>query len=129
MSPSFCRRLKLMGENIDWEAIVTLAALQREATLGNYVSPAEMENWTTSLNALDHPGLVMLAAKLLEGKPYAVTSDNPDTIRRCLPLAEFIGASIQSITESDGITQIVFGPPSEQRIGEHLAARAARLAG
>jgi hypothetical protein len=129
MSRSFCRRLKRMGENIDCEAVVTLAAVQREASLGNYVSPAEMENWTSGLNALDHPGLVMLAAKLLEGKPYAVTGDDPDTVRRCLPLAEFIGASIQSITESDGITQIVFGPPSEQRIAEHLAACTALLAG
>jgi hypothetical protein len=133
MSRRFISRLELMDENFDFDAIVSLAALQHKidlSTFGNDVSPAEMENWTNRLNALDRNGLLMLrlAAKLLEGKPYAITSDNPETITRYLPLAELMGASVQSIAERDGITRIVFGPPSAQRIREHLGDHGVPLA-
>jgi hypothetical protein len=122
------RKIRVSEEiaRFEGEGIIALAALQHRIDLSSLrtdVSPAERETWTKGVNGLNSAGLRMLrlASKLLEGKPYAITTDNPETIRRSLPLADCIGASIQSVSERDGITKIVFGPPSAQRIQEHLA--------
>ena len=58
--------------------------------------------------------LVVIAAKLMEGKPSGVRTDDPDTIRRCQQLARHIGASVELIEEASGRTQIFFGPPARQ---------------
>jgi hypothetical protein len=56
-----------------------------------------------------------LASKLMDGKPYSVTSDNPEAITRCRSLAKHLGASVESIEESEaGTTTIIFRPASRQ---------------
>jgi hypothetical protein len=56
--------------------------------------------------------MLMVASKLLEGKPYAVTSDNPETIRRCISLAKHMGASIDEIRKGEFLTQLILVPAS-----------------
>lgn len=58
--------------------------------------------------------LVVMAAKLMEGKPSGLHTNDPDTIRRCQQLARHIGASVELIEEASGRTQIFFGPPARQ---------------
>jgi hypothetical protein len=40
-------------------------------------------------------GTVMMVIKLLDGKPYSMTSNNPDNIQRCIAIAEMIGATVE----------------------------------
>jgi hypothetical protein len=47
------------------------------------------------LRAAD-PKLVMLAAKLLAGRPYTILSDDPEVIRHARLLAERVGATTLS---------------------------------
>jgi hypothetical protein len=58
--------------------------------------------------------LVLMAAKLMEGKRSGIHTDDADTIRRCRLLARHIGASVEMIEEAFGRTQIFFGPPARQ---------------
>ncbi len=58
--------------------------------------------------------LVLMAAKLMEGKYSGVHTDDPITIQRCRQLAQHIGASVEMIEEASGRTRIFFGPPARQ---------------
>ncbi|WP_334403299.1 hypothetical protein [Bradyrhizobium sp. AZCC 2289] len=99
------------------EEIVSLAALQlRIDSPGSDRHPLDMEvfkNGLARFNAGDCM-MLMVAAKLLAGKPYCVTSDNPETISRCRSLAEHMGASVQEIRADGIITRIILGPPCRQ---------------
>jgi hypothetical protein len=87
--------------NIRNEEIVSLAALQRKIdldSLDDRVSPADINDFKNRLNRLDVNGFVLLsvAGKILEGKSYSITSDSPETIRRCRSLAKHMGAFVRS---------------------------------
>jgi hypothetical protein len=58
--------------------------------------------------------LVLMAAKLMEGKYSGVHTDDPITIQRCRQLAQHIGASVEVFEEASGRTRIFFGPPVRQ---------------
>jgi putative intracellular protease/amidase len=54
--------------------------------------------------------LVMLAHKLLCGRPYGVSSDNPESIRRYRSMAMHLGATITEADEGAGMTSLRFDP-------------------
>ena len=93
----------------DIEEILALAALQRKIdldSLDDHVSPSDIDGFKKGLDRLDANGFVLLnvARKILEGKSYSITSDNPETISRCRSLAENMGASVNEIPEGNGLT-------------------------
>ncbi len=45
--------------------------------------------------APESTGVMMMVAKLLDGKPYSITGDNPDSIRLCIDLAHKINATVE----------------------------------
>src|SRR5947207_811441 len=82
------------------EEIASLAALQLKihlASLQDKVFPADVETFKERLNRLTGSELAMLfaASRLLEGRCYSITSDNPETIRRHRSLAKHLRASIE----------------------------------
>lgn len=66
----------------------------------------------------DEMMMVQLASKLMSGMSYRMTSDNPDSIRRGIALAQEIGATFDDSMDDPmlgpkpGITSIKFFPPS-----------------
>jgi hypothetical protein len=66
----------------------------------------------------DEMAMVKLASRLMTGKPFIVTSDNPESIRRDIALAQEIGATFGDSMDDPlhgpkaGITSITFFPPS-----------------
>jgi hypothetical protein len=103
--------------NIGMEEIVSLAALQLKIdSPDSDHGPSDIEvlkNGLARFNAGDCM-MLMVAAKLLAGKPYCITSDNPETINRCRSLAKHLGASIQEIRVDGVITRMIVGPPWRQ---------------
>ena len=100
--------------------IVKLAFLMNQGSL----SPADNEIFTAGLARLDSQGLtaLSLAAKLLEGKRYRVTTDNPRTIDRCKSLAEYMGAVVGLEEEGEWWTSILICPsthPLDHSQNEH----------
>jgi hypothetical protein len=61
---------------------------------------------------------VVLAMKLLQGKPYRITTDNKESVARYRKVAERLGATVETADETDfpapGMTCIVFRPPLSQ---------------
>jgi hypothetical protein len=101
----------MMEREISDDEIIELAALQRRVDqLSLPEDIAKFEHALSQLSRQDVP-ILMLACKLSERKPYSVTSDNPESIRRCRLFAQHVGASVQSVQESEGTTAIVFTPP------------------
>jgi hypothetical protein len=102
--------------NISNEEIISLAALKRKIDLDNAVSSSDMDAFKKGLDRFGDAGIPMLmvAAKLLEGKGYQITTDNPETISRCRSLADHMGASIDVIRKDSWLTQMNFRPPSRQ---------------
>jgi hypothetical protein len=96
------------------DEIVRLAALMCKANL----SDEEMSEYDRGLAQLngDDFALVHIVGKLLEGKPYGVSIDNPKSVldRRHRALAQHVGASVEEIEQGDGLTRIVYRPPSRQ---------------
>jgi hypothetical protein len=101
------------------EKIIELAALERRVDqheLADDIRQFEME-----LARLAPTDLMMLrfASKLMNGKPYRVTSDNPESIRRHIALAQEIGATFDDSMDDPflgprpGMTSITFFPPSQ----------------
>jgi len=84
------------------EEIVRLAALQQQIDLDSvddHVSPLDVEQFKKGMDRLDVDGFVLLnvARKILEGKPFSITSDNPETITRCRSLIDHMGASVHEM--------------------------------
>ncbi len=92
----------------DYDAIVRIASLWLAQKLDDDLEAA--------LPKVDEDSvpLVVMAAKLMEGKHSAIYTGDPDTIRRCRLLARHIGASVEMIEEQAGQTSIFFGPPRQQ---------------
>jgi hypothetical protein len=89
----------------DYDAIVRVASLWLTQKLDEVALPQIDKNSVP---------LVVVAAKLIEGKQYGVSTDSPDTIRRCRLLAQHLGASLETIKEDDGRTSIILSPPPRQ---------------
>jgi hypothetical protein len=107
-----------MMSNISNEEIIRMA-LQREIDTANVNSigpPESMAAFKAALDRFDQTDFatMFLAAKLLEGKSYLITSDNSETISRAKSIAIDIGAAFEVIHEGHGVTQIRFEPPPRQ---------------
>jgi hypothetical protein len=62
------------------------------------------------LIALADPALVMLVRKMVEGKPYRIYTDNPDTLRRARSIAGGLGGSLAELKEGNDYV-LTFEPP------------------
>jgi hypothetical protein len=101
-----------MHDNFD--ELLRLAALTESESADDL---RELERGLDRLDAADKP-LAVFALKLLQGKPYAVTSNSPETLARYRAFADHVGAVIEVIEGVDwpapGLTKIVFRPPPAQ---------------
>ena len=92
----------------DYDAIIRVASLWLAQKLDDEIGVTLPQVDETSVP------LVVMAAKLMEGKCSGVYTDDPDTVRRCRLLARHIGASVEIIEEEAGQTGIFFTPPRQQ---------------
>ncbi len=92
----------------DYDAIIRIASL--------WIAQKLDDTAAASLPQVDEHTvpLVVMAAKLMEGKRSGVHTDDPDTIERCCLLAQHIGASVEIVEEEAGQTSIFFNPPRRQ---------------
>jgi hypothetical protein len=60
-----------------------------------------------------------MAMFLLDGKPYLLTSNNPDNIRRCIAIAHKISATVENSEnlwdDTPGLRSIMINPPSQAK--------------
>jgi hypothetical protein len=101
------------------DEIIRIATLQRIVDIGSLVETAPLKDIHTNTTAFKHfepvdGMLLLMTTKLLEGKPYLITTDNPETVRRAKSIATDIGASFEFIHEDDWTTQIRFDPALRQ---------------
>ena len=92
----------------DYDAIIRVASLWLAQKLDDNIAVALPQVDENSVP------LVVMAAKLMEGKCSSIHTDDPDTVRRCRLLARHIGASVEMIEEEAGHTRIFFSPPRQQ---------------
>jgi hypothetical protein len=114
------------------EKIVHIAGLQLKLDQQGDAAPpeirAEFLQALGSLGSSREAELVGMAATLLAGEPYAIVSDNRETIAACRSLAQHMGASVgkpetieeyqsfakQMGMEGDSDDMIIFSPPQPQ---------------
>ena len=105
-------------DDITNEEIVSLATLGiKLCNTSGTPDPSDMETYKKGLTRLFDAGFLSAlsaAEKLLEGKPYVITTDNEKTVQRCRSIADYIGASVKQISESSGFFRIRLAPPSRQ---------------
>ena len=58
--------------------------------------------------------LVLFGSKMLSGKPYMISSDDPVKVRRSIALAVRLGVTVRSHESEDSQTVVVFDPPPRQ---------------
>jgi hypothetical protein len=110
------------------DRIVRIAGLQVRLDQQGEAAPAEVRaefmQALGSIATAREAELVGMAASLLAGEPYAIVSDNRETVAACKSLAEHMGASAGSPNsmeefkafasqfglEGDGDNMIVFTP-------------------
>lgn len=100
--------------------IVELAQLWQEISARDEVCPSCMEALERGMKRLFQAGMfamVMAARQLLQGEPYAITTDNPETVRLCIALAKHMGASVREIRKSDFLNKLVVVPASAEPAG------------
>jgi hypothetical protein len=82
------------------DRIVHIAGLQVQLDRQGAAAPAEVRaEFMQALGGLAHAReaeLVGMAASLLAGEPYAITSDNKETVAACRSLAAHMGAAAGS---------------------------------
>ena len=61
--------------------------------------------------------LLLTFRKMLEGKPYAIQSDNPETVRRVCAIAAALGVSPSRFEQSERDTVMLFAPPARNQAG------------
>jgi hypothetical protein len=117
------------------DELVSLAALICEVD----EHPDSADLLEARLSKLDDPAdhvLLNMAVKFAEGKPYHVTTNNPENVERHLSFAKHVGATVESIQRGgleemtyfgcsgvaerdemsgDEFTLVVFRPPSPQK--------------
>jgi hypothetical protein len=98
---------------MDIDEIVILAELQLR--IDRYELPADCEAFDRGMAQLQlgDGALLSVAAKLLGGKRYAVTTDNPETVRRALATARHVGGTAE-VQEDGRFTHLLFSPPAVQ---------------
>jgi hypothetical protein len=101
---------------IDNNEIIAVAALLCKANKSD--SEEDAENFGRALDSLvdvDSVALVFCAAKLMEGKPYGVHSNNPETVKRYRALAQHLGASVtEAGARPLALRTLRIDPPSRQ---------------
>ena len=97
-----------MGESHD--EIVRLATLRLQADRTGEPA-AEFEAELAKLSGIDLR-LLTLAAKLLEGKPYQIVTDNLDNAKQYRALAQNVGAAIEVGEIAGRFMRMIFRPPS-----------------
>ena len=119
----------------NFDELVSLAAFICEVD----ERPESADLLEARLSKLDDPAdkvLLNMAVKFAEGRPYHVTTNNPESVQRHLSFAKHVGATVKSIqyggledmiyfgcsgvTERDEMsgdkfTLVVFRPPSSQK--------------
>lgn len=98
----------------DYSAIIELAALG--VSIESEEETAKIERFTAGLGKLNKPeGIVFgVAYKMLQGLPYSVRTDNPETIANVRALAKQMGASVSEAGLDDnthGIIDMEFPSP------------------
>ena len=94
------------------EEIVRLATLHLALDQGPEDVDAKME-FEQGLDRLEREEILLVTAalKLLKGKPYAMSTDNPSRVARWRSLAEHMGAPVRTCEEEEGMTHIIFDAP------------------
>jgi hypothetical protein len=93
--------------------LVQIAHLVLAADAGK-ASANELGRALDMIKGAADSGAMWLAMKLIEGKSYAISTDNPETVVRARSIAQAVGGTVASIEESDGRTSIIFAPPPRQ---------------
>ena len=89
------------------DEVIRVARLIRAVDNGE--DPAELERLLAMMDASDR-SVLWLAAKLIEGKPCCVATDNAESWRRARSMAERLGGVVSE--EADGrMTSLRFDPP------------------
>ena len=99
-----------MSENYD--ELIRLAALQRQVDRTGEPA-AEFKAELAKLSGIGLR-LLTLAAKLLEGKPYQIVTDNLDNAKQYRALAQNVGAAIEVGEIAGRFTRMIFRSPSVQ---------------
>ena len=90
------------------DEIIRVAHLMR--AVDQDASPEELERALAAMERSDITAL-WLAAKLLDGLPYSIVTNNPGSVRRALAVARRLGA-VAAEVETDGrITRLRFDLP------------------
>ena len=101
--------------DVDVDNIVRLASLSLE--IKTEEDHPEVASFEEGLAKLDHYGrmAVLVVSKLLQGKPYEASTDNPTTISWALKLAKHMSAAVSVKESANGkITTIRLEPPLKQ---------------
>ena len=95
--------------------IIEISALQH-AVDNAPDDKALWEKFEAALEALPREDLtlVSLATKLLEGKPYRIITDNPETVARARSFAKYLGVTVTQVGQAENETSLLFEPPEKQ---------------
>ena len=58
--------------------------------------------------------LVLFGSKMLAGKPYMISTDDPVKVERSIALAARLGATVRSHESEGSQTVVIFDPPPRQ---------------
>jgi len=101
-------RRDMPGSRVDDDEVIRVARMMLAVDAGTG-SAEEFERALEALGQRDHV-MMLLAYKLQQLKPYRISTDNPETIRRARSVARRLGG-VEASVETDGpVTNIVFGP-------------------
>jgi hypothetical protein len=111
-----------MNDDLTEITMPTFDEIVRLATLANSIVEEDDPRGEAYCRDLAAIGIearwVIMASKLLAGKPYCVVSDNPESIARAKSLAQHMGAIMEERGNGElhGINQptFMFYPPSPQ---------------
>lgn len=96
---------------MDADEAVRIAILMREVDRGGDATAFEHELTRLSRDDL---ATVHFVGKIMEGKPYQVTSDRAESIAHYRAVALRLGATVREADEDGGLTRLVFSPPARQ---------------
>jgi hypothetical protein len=93
----------------DYSEILRLATIINAPD--EYFTPGKAKAFEADLEGLsrDDMALCCVASKLLAGRGYSISSDNPETFAKYRALAEHMGATVS--TPGSPPRQIVLSPP------------------